>query len=93
MSLPPIARYFGLGESHSETAEALHHNDPQRKARSLVAPWLPQSAAGALASEETIRAIEAEDAGTSSSSSSGNPFDSVSPLGESSNPFDKVELP
>lgn len=93
MSLPPIARYFGLGESHSATAETLHHNDPHRKTRSLVAPWLPQSAAGALSSEETIRAIEAEDAGGSSSSGSGNPFDEVSPLGESSNPFDKVELP
>jgi hypothetical protein len=92
MSLPPIARYLGLGESHSETAEALHHNDPHRKTRSLVAPWLPQSGAGALASEETIRSIEAEDSG-GSSSSSGNPFDEVSPLGESSNPFDKVELP
>jgi hypothetical protein len=95
MSLPPIARYFGLGESHSETAEALHEADPHRKSRSIIAPWQPQSAKGALEAEEIIRSLDAEhgEGDSSSSSPSGNPFDSVSPLGEASNPFDKVEIP
>lgn len=92
MSLPPLARLAGLGESHSDTAEQLHAADKNRKIRSFGAPFLPQSGEDALEAEEIIRSLEAEHDGSGSSSSSGNPLDALdSQLEGGGNPLDQLD--
>lgn len=58
MSTPPLLRFLGVGESHSQTAEELHANDPNRKVRSFIDPALPESGKGFRANNEIIESIE-----------------------------------
>lgn len=100
MTTPPLLRLAGVGESHSDTAEQLHANDPNRKLRSFAAPWLPQSGKGARDNAEIIRSIQQYDEEKaanggyppSSGSSSSNPLDALdSQLGGGSNPLDQLD--
>lgn len=94
MSTPPLARFLGIGESHSPTAEALHRLDPNRKVRSLVDPYLSQSGQQAKESAEIIRALEHEhEAGSSGGSTSANPFDAIDSASSAANPFDNIKIP
>jgi uncharacterized membrane protein YgcG len=91
MTTPPLLRLLGVGESHSQTAEELHANDPNRKLRSFALPFLPQSGKGARENNEILQSIEdyeqekAENGGYPPSSS-GSGFDSFGG-GSSSNGF------
>lgn len=95
LSTPPILRLLGVGRSETDTAKQLRALDPNRQLRSFALPFLPQAGDQARESNEIISALEQEfqGGGSSSSSATANPFDSIQIGGGSgggSNPFDSV---
>lgn len=58
MTSPPLLRALGVGESHSQTSEELHANDPEHLLRSFAVPTLPESGKGFRANNEIIEGIE-----------------------------------
>ncbi len=93
MSLPPLLRFAGIGQSNSSTSQQIRADDPNKALRSFVLPSLPQGAAGAKRTNDLITSLN-EGTGSSgggrASSTPVNPFKGVlggSSASGSSNPF------
>lgn len=92
VSMPPLVRLLGVGQSESDTAKQLRELDPNRSVRSFGAPFLPQSGDEARESNEIIQALSEDGGSSSSGSSSGNPLDVLDDqLGGGSNPLDQLD--